>query len=121
MRSALGSFAGMARGLGPLIGLTAGLGAVGAAAAGFSKAIHEAADMETMRTSFQVLLGSAEQTRDMLAEIKNFAAASPMEMPGIADAARTLLNFNVAASGVMPILRELGDISGGDNERFRSL
>jgi tape measure domain-containing protein len=121
MRAAVGGFTSMVGRLGPLIGFAGGIGLASAAVMGFKKSIAEAADMETMETSFQVLLGTAAKARAMLEDIKSFAAASPMDMPGIADAARTLLNFNTAADEVMPILHQLGDISGGDSERFRSL
>ena len=95
----------------PVVALTAGVGTV-------SKL-----GMEARKTavSFDVMLGSQEKSVAMLREINRYAADSPYSRLGAQDAARTMLGFGVAADQVMPSLRMLGDIAGGDSERFKGL
>ena len=95
----------------PVVALTAGVGAV-------SKLGMEA---QKTAVSFDVLLGSQEKSAAMLREMNRYAADSPYSRLGAQDAARTMLGFGVAADQVMPSLRMLGDIAGGDSERFKGL
>ena len=95
----------------PVVALTAGVGAV-------SKLGMEA---QKTAVSFDVLLGSQEKSAAMLREMNRYAADSPYDRLGVQEAARTMLEFDVAADQVMPSLRMLGDIAGGNSERFKGL
>lgn len=121
VKGALGGLNGLVGKFAPLVGLAGGLGLAGAAVAGFKKSVDEAADMETLLTSFEVMLGSAGKAKALLEDLTAFAGSTPLEMPGIAEAARTLLNFGIAGDKVLPILKMLGDVSGGDAGKFASL
>lgn len=78
-------------------------------------------DIQTLEISFSTLLGSAKQANRMMAELRDFAVNTPMQLDTLAGGAQTLLGFNVAAERVMPILRQIGDISMGDAQKFNSL
>ena len=95
----------------PVVALTAGVGAV-------SKLGMEA---QKTAVSFDVLLGSQEKSAAMLREMNRYAADSPYDRLGVQEAARTMLGFGVAEDQVMSSLRMLGDIAGGDSERFKGL
>lgn len=80
-----------------------------------------AADVETASVQFKVLTGSVEEANAMMADMREFAAASPLSLSGVQKAARTLMSFGTATDSVMPKVRLLGDITGGNQSRFEML
>lgn len=101
--------------------LAAGYLGVHAAASLVGSSIRSAAEVEKSQAAFSVLTGSAEKARNMLAEIRDLSSKSPISFSAATQSARTLLSFNVAANQIMPTLRMLGEITGGDTERFKML
>lgn len=83
--------------------------------------IKLAANMEQTKTSFAVFLGDANLAEKKLKEIEQLGAATPFTFDQLKDGAQTLLNFGVSADALLPTLRNLGDVSGGDAERFSRL
>ena len=83
--------------------------------------LKSAASMEQAAISFEVLLGSAGKAQAMLKEIEAFANTTPFAFPDLADSAKMMLNFGIAAEDIMPNLKMLGDISGGNAEKLQSL
>lgn len=77
--------------------------------------------MEDYFANFTVLLGSAEKATKHVEDLKKFAAKTPFEMTGLADASKQLLSFGIGVDDVMPDLQMLGDISLGNQERFKGL
>lgn len=77
--------------------------------------------MESLQSSFKVLLGSEEKAIDMTKKLKDMAASTPFEVKGLADATKTLLSFGVTEEKVLPIMSKLGDVSLGNAERFKAL
>ena len=91
-----------------------GLIAVGAAALGLgAKAVSLAAEIEQVEVAFSTLLGSEEATGKMIKNLQDFAASTPFQFPGLADAARSLVAFGVDADETIPTLKRIGDISAG--------
>lgn len=82
--------------------------------------INVRGEMQMLETSFDVLL-KGKGVSAFLDEIKAFAVESPLSLTGISQAAQTLLGFNVAAEDTIPIIKQIGDISMGNEERFKSL
>jgi tape measure domain-containing protein len=95
-------------------------GLVGGASA-VSWGVQLAAEAETAKVGFEVMLGSAEKAADMLSNIKNFAASTPFGGADLRDAAKTMLAFGIAAEDIMPSLKMLGDIAGGNSQKLSSL
>lgn len=77
--------------------------------------------IQSLETSFSTLLGNEEKAMEMVGQIKQFAATTPMDMTDLAQGAQTMLGFNIAAEKVMPMLKAIGDISMGDAQKFSSL
>ncbi|MEA4980740.1 MAG: tape measure protein [Petrimonas sp.] len=82
--------------------------------------INVRGEMQMLETSFDVLLGG-KGVPAFMAELKQFAVDSPLSLSGVSQAAQTLLGFNVEAEKVIPTIKQLGDISMGNEQRFQSL
>lgn len=88
----------------------------------FSKAVIDVrSKIETLQTSFEVLLGNKQKADALFGSIKEFAATTPMLMDDLASGAQTMLGFGIESEKVMGYLKALGDISMGDSQRFQSL
>lgn len=69
----------------------------------------------------QTMLGSAEAGTKMFNDIVKMGAETPFESKDLLQATNTLLGFGVSQKKVLPLMRQLGDISGGNAQRFQSL
>lgn len=94
--------------------VAAGLLGVGAAVLGLgAKSVGLAAQLEQTEVAFGTLLGSSEAAGKMIKDIQDFAASTPFQFPGLADAARQLVAFGVDADDTIPTLRRIGDVAAG--------
>lgn len=84
------------------------------------KIISVRGEMEALQISFETLAGE-RVGKQLYEDIKQFATSTPMMVKDLAAGAQTLLGFNIEAEKVMPILRQIGDISMGDAQKFNSL
>lgn len=84
-------------------------------------AIKTASDMEAMTAQFEVMLGSADKAKELVKDLVKFSAATPFQLKDLSAGAKTLLNFGVAGEEVIPIMRTLGDVAGGNSERMKTL
>jgi len=83
--------------------ITTGLGALAGAGVKFN------ADMEKTAMSFEILLGSAEKAKQMMADLKELAFKSPFEFQGLEKSAKMLLAMGFNSQQVIPMLYTLGD------------
>lgn len=121
LSGALGSLGGS---LGSLGGLAAG------AAAGFAAmklkdygqyALQTAASFEQLAISFRVMTGSAQTGQELTDAIIKLGAETPMTAQQLSKAAQLLLSFGESAENIIPDLQLLGDITGGEVNRFNML
>ena len=84
------------------------------------KMVSVRGEIESLEKSFSILAGTV-QGKNLFQEIREFAVKTPMTMPALAKGAQTLLAFNYEAKNVMPIIRAIGDISMGNEDKFNSL
>lgn len=90
-------------------------------AAEFAKHIVQVrGEIESLQISFETLAGKSKGNA-LFGDIKQWVASTPMMMQDAAKGAQMLLSFNVEAERVMPILKQIGDISMGDAQKFNSL
>lgn len=78
-------------------------------------------EVQDLSTSFEVLIGNSGQAQQMFSEIARYAIDTPMLLGDLAKGAQTLLAFNMDAELVVPTLKQIGDISMGNAEKFNSL
>jgi tape measure domain-containing protein len=83
--------------------------------------IRLAAEAESAQAAFSVLVGSAELATKTLGDLRQFAAESPFTFSGLQSNARTLLAFGITAEELLPTIKMLGDISGGNAQRMEML
>ena len=121
LSGALGSLGGS---LGSLGGLAAG------AAAGFAAmklkdygqyALQTSAAFEQLAISFRVMTGSAQTGQELTDAIIKLGAETPMTAQQLSKAAQLLLSFGESAENIIPDLQLLGDITGGEVNRFNQL
>lgn len=96
-----------------------GFGIAGLKAFG-SEIINVRGEIQMLESSFEVLLGG-KGVSGFMSEMKQFAVDSPLSMNGVASSAQTLLGFGISAEKVIPTIKQIGDISMGNEERFKSL
>ena len=83
--------------------------------------VNVRSEIQALEVSFSTLLGSQQASTQLMQQMKEFAAATPLQIGDLAKAAQTMLGFNLAAEEVMPMLKAIGDISMGDAQKFQSL
>jgi tape measure domain-containing protein len=79
------------------------------------------ADFEQANVSFEVLLGNADKAKQMINDLREFGAKTPLEFTGLQRNAQLLLSFGIEAEKILPTLKMLGDISGGNAQKMDSL
>ncbi len=99
-------------------GVLSTIGKIGAAAAALGgvalfKGIKDAASLEVINTQFEVMLKSASAAQAQVEELQDFAASTPFQLTGLAEATKQLLSFGVAQQEIVPTLQQLGDIAAG--------
>ena len=76
---------------------------------------------ESAEANFTTFLGSASAAKDVLRDINKFAADTPFTQTQINGVAQSLIAFGVEAEQLKPTLQTLGDLSGGNAEKFSDL
>lgn len=96
--------------------------AAGAALAVIGKVgIGYNAQMEEYTTNFTTMLGSQEAAIKKVEALKDMAAKTPFGMEDLASGTQTLLAFGIESDRTMDILRQIGDVSLGNKDKFSSL
>ena len=86
-----------------------------------SEVINVRTQMESYETSLEAMLSSKEKADAMLGTFREMAATTPLTLGALAGGAKTMLGFGLASESVVPHLKAIGDISGGNAEKFNSL
>ena len=94
------------------------LAKVGGAAKGM---VELAASAEQTAISFEVMLGSAYKAKEVLKQLDTFSIVTPFEPKEVNEAAKVLLQFNVKAENLLPIMQKVGDVASGTGKNFGDL
>lgn len=109
---------------GSVKGLTTGLvGTVGILAAfgGFKSISQLGMDMEMTRIKFDTMLASRSKANKMIAELNTFANKTPYENEALQASAIKLLNYGITGKKILPTIKLLGDIAGGQKDKMDRL
>lgn len=126
IKSAMGRIKSLAAGIGRNLtniqsGLSMAMGAVQKFASVFIKSIGEAFKFEKATSDFKVLLGSIDAAKEHMADLRSFAASTPLTFEDLAKSSKLLLSFGASVDEVMPAMKMLGDIAMGDAQKFQGL
>ena len=78
-------------------------------------------EFEDVRVDLETMTGSAEKASKLFTGIMTMASKTPFESKDLLDATKQMLSFGIAEKDVLKYSKMLGDISGGDANRFKSL
>ena len=121
LSGALGSLGGSLGSLGTLAsGAAAGLALLKLKDYG-QYALQTSAAFEQLAVSFRVMTGSAQLGQELTDTIIELGAKTPMTVQQLSKAAQLLLSFGESAENIIPDLKLLGDITGGEVNRFNQL
>ena len=84
-------------------------------------ALQTAGSFEQLAISFRVMTGSAQTGQALTDAIIKLGAETPMTAQQLSKAAQLLLSFGESAENIIPDLQLLGDITGGEVNRFNML
>lgn len=85
------------------------------------KGINLAAEAEANAVAFGVMFKSMDKGKQLVQDLQQFAAATPLNTADLQTAAKTLLQFGVAGDDLLPIMQQLGDVTGGDAQKFNHM
>lgn len=102
--SFLGSFSRTVGGIGAVF---AGLG-IGRL---ISEAFSIAGDFQQTTIAFEGIIGNAKTAQQVLGELRDFAARTPFEFAGLAEASQQLLGVGFARTELLPVLGTIGDLT----------
>lgn len=88
-------------------GIGAGLAALGVAS------VKAGASLQSTKTAFTNMLGSAEKAQNFLGKMQDFAAKTPFEFSQVSQAAQKFIAFGFSAEQVIPTLTAVGDAAAG--------
>jgi hypothetical protein len=98
----------------------AGGAALAGATAFASSSVEAAMNYNATSKSFEVLTGNAERGKQ-LAQDLNQLQQSTILGPEVFKSAQTLLSFGIAVDKVIPVQKQLGDVSMGNKDKFDAL
>ncbi|PKL28553.1 MAG: hypothetical protein CVV46_06145 [Spirochaetae bacterium HGW-Spirochaetae-2] len=100
------------------IGLGSALVAVGAGFTAMMASLGKSAAFEQTSVRFETLIGDAQSAREVLAELQEFAAKTPLSFESISEGATQLMAFGTEAKDVRTELKMIGDLAMGDSKKF---
>ncbi len=78
--------------------------------------------LENTALNFETLLGSAEDAKKMIEGIQSIREVAPiMDTDTLSKGAQELLSYGISAEKIIPTLKMLGDVSLGDESKFKGL
>ena len=108
-----------------LADIKAGIDMTTAAAKGLldvaSKGVQYTANIEQLKTSFEVMTGSAEKAAEVVNRLRTMGAETPFEMADLAGVTQLLMQYGFTADDAIEKMRMLGDIAQGNSEAMTSI
>lgn len=86
-----------------------------------SSVISVGAQAEKTAVAFETFLGSAEKAKEVMIQVRDFAATTPFELPEVTEAAKQLLATKTPADQLIPTIKMLGEIAAGADKPLSQL
>lgn len=100
--------------------ILAGIGGVAAIKHLGSEIINIRGQFRSMEVSLNTMIGEA-RAKPILADVKQYAALSPLQLKDVSSATEMMIGFNIEAEKTPRFIRAIGDISRGESQKFNSL
>ena len=85
------------------------------------KGIDYNATMESYRTSFEVMTGSAEKAAEVVERLRTMGAETPFETTDLVQTTQLLMQYGFTADDAISKMSMLGDIAQGNREAMNSI
>lgn len=86
-----------------------------------SKGVNYNATIEQLKTSFEVMTGSAEKAADVVERLRIMGAETPFEFADLASITQLLMQYGFTADEAIDRMSMLGDIAQGNKEAMTSI
>lgn len=100
--------------------ILAGIGGVAAIKHLGSEIINIRGQFRSMEVSLNTMIGEV-RAKPILADVKQYAALSPLQLKDVSSATEMMIGFNIEAEKTPRFIRAIGDISRGESQKFNSL
>lgn len=126
INSAKSGIAGFAKTVGAnLTNIKSGFEMLGGVVGKFANAVKyvvgTAFKFERVEAEFKSLLGTVDEAKAHIADLRKMGAETPLQFEDLARASKLLHSFGSTTDEVMPALQTLGDIAMGDAQKFQGL
>lgn len=91
--------------------MLAGLAGVAGVGVSLFDSIRRSASMEQTNIAFEALIGDTKRAKAAIADLTQFAADTPFELPEILGAAKQMIGFGEEAENIVGTMKTLGDVS----------
>ena len=79
------------------------------------------AEIEQLKTSFEVMTGSANKASEVIEKLKEVGAKTPYDLKGLAQTTQTLMQYGLSADEAYEATLNFGDIAQGSAEKMQSI
>lgn len=86
-----------------------------------SKGVNYNATIEQLKTSFEVMTGSAEKAADVVERLRIMGAETPFEFVDLVSTTQLLMQYGFTADEAIDRMSMLGDIAQGNKEAMNSI
>jgi hypothetical protein len=86
-----------------------------------SSVISTGARAEKTAVAFETFLGSAQEAKKVMEDVRKFAATTPFELPEVTEAAKQLLATRTPANELIETIGRLGEIAAGADKPLSQL
>lgn len=112
------SFGSMAK---SAVGAMVAIGAAIGTTKIISSLIDTASELQSIRASFESMLGSAEAAKGVMKDLNDFSFKTAFSTEDINASAKTLLGMGIPASDLLKRMQEIGDVSGATGANLSAL
>ena len=84
-------------------------------------AVNAAAGFEDIAVQFEVLTGSVEGSKEAMDQLQAFAASTPFQFEGVAQAGQQLLGFGFQVEDMTALLSNIGDVAAASGKPITDL
>jgi len=78
----------------------------------YNSTINANASMEQYQNTLSVVMRSSEKAADMMNWVKDFAASTPFEIPGLVEATTAMTSYGLNAKEWLPLVGDMASVMG---------